>query len=75
MLADLEHWLLISVHDPDGQRVGVELWRLADGQAEHVRSAPGSMLVGQTVMPVAAFEAADRLALARQLAAKTIEAP
>lgn len=39
LLATLDHYLLITVYDPDGERVGAELWKLSNGNVTHVRSA------------------------------------
>lgn len=77
IISSLDSYLLISVHDPDGQRVGASVWRLAagGGVSQVARTANGSVpdgeQIGQTVsMPVTAWQnmtPAGRLELATKI--------
>lgn len=73
LLASLDHYLLISIHDPDGVRVGVELWKLSGGTAENLQRTATNLptLVGNTILSVADWKSADRAELAKQIAKTT----
>lgn len=71
VLSSMDSYLLISVHDPDGQRVGVSLWKLAaGGGVSQVSRATTPALVGEITLPTTEWRAADRAFIAQQLAIK-----
>lgn len=79
VLSTLDSYLLISVHDPDGQRIGVSLWKLAagGGTSQVARTADSPASSGESVgkpvtMPIAEWQIktpSDRLELAKQIMA------
>jgi len=79
IISSLDSYLLISVHDPDGQRVGASVWRLAAGgsvsqvarRAKDDESAPAGDQVGPSVMiPIEKWETmtqSDRFDLTQKI--------